>query len=86
MKKLTAFMAVAFLGVTAAHATDGKLIAALNNAGCTKPNVGKFFTEVGFKYTCPAPEIDPASAMAGLTLLLGGLAVVRGRVKKTKQD
>jgi hypothetical protein len=26
-----------------------------------------------------APEIDPASAMSGLTLLLGGLAVVRGR-------
>jgi hypothetical protein len=25
-----------------------------------------------------APEIDPASAMAGLTLLLGGLAVLRG--------
>jgi hypothetical protein len=29
-----------------------------------------------------APEIDPASAMAGLTLLAGGLAVLRGR--KTK--
>ena len=30
-----------------------------------------------------APEIDPASAISGLTLLLGGLAVVRGRrVKK----
>jgi hypothetical protein len=26
-----------------------------------------------------APEIDPASAMSGLTLLLGGLAVIRGR-------
>lgn len=26
-----------------------------------------------------APELDPASAMAGLTLLAGGLAVVRGR-------
>lgn len=25
------------------------------------------------------PEIDPASAMAGLTLLAGGLAVLRGR-------
>jgi len=30
-----------------------------------------------------APEIDPASALGGLTLLLGGLAVVRGRrIKK----
>ncbi len=26
-----------------------------------------------------APEIDPASAIAGLTLLLGGVAVIRGR-------
>ena len=26
-----------------------------------------------------APEIDPAGAMAGLTLLAGGLAVLRGR-------
>lgn len=26
-----------------------------------------------------APEIDPASAMSGLTLLIGGLAVIRGR-------
>ena len=29
-----------------------------------------------------APEIDPASAISGLTLLLGGLAVVRGRRAK----
>ena len=26
-----------------------------------------------------APEIDPSSAMAGLTLMMGGLAVLRGR-------
>lgn len=33
-----------------------------------------------------APEIDPSSAMAGLTLMLGGLAVLRGRRgKKTKE-
>jgi hypothetical protein len=30
------------------------------------------------------PEIDPASAMAGLTLLAGGLAVVRGRKATAK--
>jgi LPXTG-motif cell wall-anchored protein len=29
-----------------------------------------------------APEIDPASAMAGLTMLAGGLAVLRGRRRK----
>jgi len=29
-----------------------------------------------------APEIDPASAMGGLTLLLGALAIARGRRAK----
>ncbi len=32
-----------------------------------------------------APEIDPASAMAGLTMLAGGLAVLRGRRFKSKE-
>jgi len=32
-----------------------------------------------------APEIDPASAMSGLTLLLGGLVVLRGRRSKTSE-
>jgi len=33
--------------------------------------------------TAAAPEIDPAGALSGLTLLLGGLAVIRGsRAKK----
>jgi hypothetical protein len=32
-----------------------------------------------------APEIDPASAMAGLTMLAGGLAVLRGRRKFSKE-
>jgi len=30
-------------------------------------------------YVHRAPEIDPSSALAGLTLLAGGLAVLRGR-------
>ena len=29
-----------------------------------------------------APEIDPASALTAVTLLLGGLVVVRGRKSK----
>jgi hypothetical protein len=33
-----------------------------------------------------APELDPSSAVAGLTLMMGGLAVLRGRRSKiTKQ-
>jgi hypothetical protein len=33
-----------------------------------------------------APEIDAASAMAGMTILLAGLAVVRGRRAKTSKE
>jgi hypothetical protein len=33
-----------------------------------------------------APEIDPASAMAGLTMLAGGLAVLRGRRRINSKD
>jgi hypothetical protein len=33
----------------------------------------------GTGHPLAAPEIDPAGAMSGLTLLLGGLAVLRGR-------
>ncbi|MGA2562872.1 MAG: hypothetical protein ABSF96_04860 [Steroidobacteraceae bacterium] len=33
-----------------------------------------------------APEIDAASAMAGMTILLAGLAVVRGRRAKKSKD
>jgi LPXTG-motif cell wall-anchored protein len=36
--------------------------------------------------TVSAPEIDPASAMAGLTMLAGGLAVLRGRRKKISKE
>ena len=32
-----------------------------------------------------APEIDPGSAMAGLTMLMGGLAVLRGRRSKNPE-
>ena len=33
-----------------------------------------------------APEIDPSSAMAGLTMLAGGLAVLRGRRRIISKD
>ena len=34
------------------------------------------------KHVVSAPEIDTASAVAGLTLMFGGLAVLRGRRSK----
>jgi hypothetical protein len=33
-----------------------------------------------------APEIDPSSAIAGLTLMMGGLAVLRGRRNKITKE
>lgn len=33
--------------------------------------------------TATAPEIDPASAMSALTMVLGGLAVIRSRRKNS---
>ena len=44
-------------------------------------HIGAQVAARSFAATGPAaaPEIDPASALSGLTLLLGGLAVVRGR-------
>ena len=40
-------------------------------------------TNLGCGTPVGAPEIDPASAISGMTLLLGGLAVIRGRRKKS---
>lgn len=42
-------------------------------------HVGHSALSVSAITTVAAPEIDPAGAFSGLTLLLGGLAVVRGR-------
>jgi hypothetical protein len=40
-------------------------------------------THSGEPKTVTAPEIDSTSAIAGLTLMAGGLAVLRGRRSKT---
>jgi hypothetical protein len=48
----------------------------------TKIIVGAVFiivTGTAFAGITAAPEIDPSSAMSGLTLLLGGLTVWRAR-------
>jgi hypothetical protein len=38
-----------------------------------------FFSNVNLAQGGQAPEIDPASALSALTLLIGGLAVIRGK-------
>lgn len=66
MSKLIAVLMLSLCSVTAAYADHWRASA-----------------HVGWS-TTPAstPEVDPASAAAGLTLLLGSLAVLRGRAKK----
>jgi hypothetical protein len=43
------------------------------------------FCSPGTPAAVKAPEIDPASAMVGLTMLAGGLAVLRGRRRNSQE-
>jgi hypothetical protein len=74
MLKLAATLIISFGCVTAAQAqpTCPPLVQWLG--WCSNPGHGG--------KPVKAPEIDPASAMGGLTLLVGGLAVLRGRRQK----
>jgi hypothetical protein len=48
---------------------------------------GHYFGPPSFPYfPFKAPEIDPASAVAALTMLAGTLAVIRGRRVKTNSE
>jgi hypothetical protein len=71
----------------------GLVLALMTMAGIASAgdsNSDKCFHMLWFDFCPPtgkpdpvkAPEIDPSSAMAGLTLMLGGLAVLRGRRSK----
>jgi hypothetical protein len=55
------------------------------SGGISKILVGGYNNGVAIstiQYATPAPEIDPASAASGISLLLGGLLVLRGRRAK----
>ena len=68
VSKAIGILALSMCLGAAAHASSGPVARVINNS--SPPATA-------------APEIDPASALGGLTLLLGGLAVVRGRrIKK----
>jgi LPXTG-motif cell wall-anchored protein len=73
----------------------GILLAAIATSASASPNqsckIEWFFGFIPIRVCTPngggptpvaAPEIDPASAVAGLTLMAGGLAVLVGRRKK----
>jgi hypothetical protein len=62
--------------------TEETSISATNSGGISRVLVGGYnnsFNVSTIQYTARAPEIDPTSAASGLTLLLGGLLVLRGR-------
>ena len=81
MSKLVAALIISFGSITAAHAEPScwPLFQWLGGV-CSNPGHGH---DHGGK-PVKAPEVDPASAMGGLTLLVGGLAVLRGRSVKKK--
>jgi LPXTG-motif cell wall-anchored protein len=57
------------------------------SSGCLQMAFLELFCKAGpSPGTNNVPEIDPASAMAGLTMLAGGLAVLRGRRKKVSKE
>lgn len=74
MSKLVAVVALSLCAGTAAYANDSWAV---------RSHVGwASHARVATSDMTAAPEIDPAGAMAGLTLLAGGLAVLRGRRSK----
>lgn len=73
MSKLVAVVVLSLCAGTAAYA----------NTWSSNPRLGfAVHPRVMTSDMTAAPEIDPAGAMAGLTLLAGGLAVLRGRRSK----
>jgi hypothetical protein len=83
-----ASVAVLFLAAASVASASGTIA---NNKLCI--DIGKVDSTLdqldpNLKLKSPvcAPEIDPGSAMAGLTLLLGGVAVIRGRRSKKSEQ
>jgi hypothetical protein len=72
-----AFALMTMAGVASAHDSDDKCLHMLWFDFCPPSEKHE---------PVKAPEIDPSSAMAGLTLMLGGLAVLRGRRSKITKE
>jgi len=77
MNKLLAVGALSLMGVTGAFAGDRHTELFNGFEGGSHESVGS--------HSFAAPEIDPSSAISALTLLCGGLTVMRGRIGKKSQ-
>lgn len=75
MSKVFSVLLVSLAATAAAHANPP----GNRHIGWSPPDTHGFFDK---GRPAAAPEIDPASAFSGLTLLAGGLAVLRGRRAK----
>jgi hypothetical protein len=62
------------------------LLVAAGSAVAGGPDFPQFDLPSWWWHPLKAPEIDPASAIAGLTMLAGALAVIRGRRGKNKSE
>jgi hypothetical protein len=83
MSKVLTVMALSLLATTAANAMSGRphsTYQAVNDHQTNKDASDPASPGVS------APEIDPASGLSAITLLAGGLAVIRGRRAVPKRD
>ena len=83
-RKLVAIAVLSFAAAGAAQATDSH---SFGHNYVPRQALFGFFNrdrKDPKKPTMVAPEIDPATAFSGFTMLAGGLAVIRGRRQQKK--
>jgi hypothetical protein len=71
------------LGVALLFSVSGIAVAAAEAGHGPGTSSGDWDDHKGFsEHRVRAPEIDPASAISALTLLVGGVTVLRSRISK----
>lgn len=73
------FVVMLALGLATATVANADIVK--RDFGNPRAHAAAVNTQTATPAMVATPEIDPAGMLSGLTLLLGGLAVVRGRRK-----